>query len=99
MTKISYREPAEFIWDRGNQDKNWLKHEVTNREAEEAFFDKEKKVAKDIFHSKNEERYIILGKTRKKRLLYIVFTIREKKIRIISARDINKKGVKLYTAQ
>lgn len=78
VTKISYKEPAEFIWDKGNQDKNWLKHEVTNREAKEVFFDKKKKIYKDVFHSRNEDRFIILGKTRKIRLLYIVFTIRER---------------------
>ena len=96
VVKISYKEPAEFIWDRGNQDKNWLKHEVTNREAEEIFFDDNKRIYKDVFHSRNEKRFIILGKTKNERLLYIVFTIREKKIRIISARDINKKEVLFY---
>jgi len=51
---------------------------------------------KDKLHSKKEQRFIILGKTKNKRLLYTVFTIRNNEIRIISARDINKKERKLY---
>ncbi|OGK15173.1 hypothetical protein A3H80_02905 [Candidatus Roizmanbacteria bacterium RIFCSPLOWO2_02_FULL_37_19] len=89
-------KPIEFIWDKGNIDKNLLKHTVTNEETEECFLDKEKVIYEDVFHSRSEERYILLGKTKWKRLLYIIFTMRNKKIRIISARDINKKEVYLY---
>ncbi len=39
---------------------------------------------------------ILIGKTKKERLLYIVFTKRGKKLIIISARDINKKEKYLY---
>lgn len=91
-----YKESIEFIWDRGNTDKNWRKQKVNNRECEEIFYDKGKKISKDALHSRKENRFILLGKTKKNRLLYIVFTIRNKKIRIISARDINKKEVPLY---
>ena len=86
----------EFEWDKGNIDKNLKKHEVENGEAEEAFFDKKRFIFKDKLHSLGEERFRIIGKTKKKRLLFIVFTKRGKKIRIISARDINKKEVCLY---
>ena len=78
---------TEFEWDKGNSGKN-LKHKVENNEAEEAFFDKNVKTFPDPTHSKFEDRFILLGKTKKKRLLYIVFTRRKKRIRIISARDI-----------
>ena len=86
----------EFIWDKGNLDKNWHKHEVKTKECEEIFFDENKKIAKDKLHSNGEKRFIILGKTKKHRLLYLVFTMRGKKIRVISARDTNKKERKLY---
>lgn len=89
-------KPICFIWDKGNKDKNWIKHKVTDTESEEVFFDKNKKIFKDKLHSAGEERFIILGKTKKKRLLFIVFAIRNKKIRIISARDINRKERRLY---
>lgn len=85
----------EFDWDKGNIDKN-KKHKVEDKESEEVFFDEDKIIYKDIFHSKSEERFIIIGKTEKKRLLYVVFTKRRKKIRIISARDTDKKEAKLY---
>lgn len=93
---ITLKEPVEFIWDKGNADKNWLKHKVNSKESEEVFFDRNKKAAEDRFHSGKEERYIVLGKTKRKRLLFIVFTLRGKKIRIISARDMNKKERSLY---
>lgn len=91
-----YSEPIVFIWDKGNKDKNWIKHQVADKECEEIFFDKNKKIYKDKLHSAKEERFILLGKTKNNRLLYVVLTIRNKKIRIISARDINKKERKLY---
>ena len=93
---VVIRKPIEFIWDKGNKDKNWLKHRITNQESEEIFFDEEKKTFKDKLHSKGEERFRIVGKTRNDRLLFIAFTIRRNKVRIISARDINKKEVSLY---
>lgn len=85
----------EFEWDKGNIEKN-KKHEVDDREAEEVFFDEGKVVLNDTIHSGAEERFIILGLTKGRRLLYIAFTKRKKKIRIISARDINKKEKHLY---
>jgi len=85
----------EFEWDKGNVNKN-KKHKVKDKETEEVFFDKNKVIYKDKLHSKHEDRFIIIGKTKEDRLLYAVFTKRGKKNRIISARDINKKEVKLY---
>lgn len=96
MRKI--RKVFEFEWDKGNIEKN-KKHKVENQECEQAFFDENKVVYKDVLHSIVEERYVLIGKTEKRRCLYIVFTYRGdkiRKIRIISARDINKKEVKLY---
>lgn len=91
--KFSFKE---FLWDNGNKDKNWIKHRVSNKEAEEVFFDDKKVIYKDVFHSQKEKRFIILGKTQKERLLYLAFTKRNSKIRIISARDINIKERKYY---
>jgi len=91
-----HTKPIEFVWDKGNKDKNWLKHKVTNEECEEVFFDEDKKISKDKLHSGKEERFILLGKTKRGRILYTVFTTRNKEIRIISARDINRKEKKLY---
>lgn len=96
VKNVSYKETIGFIWDKGNKDKNWIKHQVADRECEEVLFDENKKIYKDKLHSAKEERFILLGKTKKDRLLYTVFTVGNKKIRIISARDINRKERKLY---
>lgn len=92
---IVLKKPILFEWDKSNQDKNYSKHQVVATEAEEVFFDKNRKLAKDLLHSKNEERYLLIGETKKHRKLYIVFTIRKNKVRVISARDLNKKEYKL----
>lgn len=92
---IIWNEPIEFQWDKGNSHKN-EKHKVANTEIEEVFNDRDKAMSPDHKHSKSEQRYILLGKTKDKRLLYIVFTVRKGMVRVISARDINKKEVYLY---
>jgi|SRR6266700_2774295 len=97
MKSIQIEEHILFEWDKGNELKNWLKHKVTNSEAEEAFYDKKRLVTEDTKHSSKEElRFILFGKTKKVRLLFIIFTIRDENIRIISARDTNRKEVQFY---
>jgi len=88
--------PLSFDWNKGNIDKNWQKHKVHFKEAEEVFLNKPLSLLRDIKHSQSEERYIALGITNQKRKLHIVFTIRNNKIRIISARNQSKKERKLY---
>lgn len=90
-----FKNSIELQWDEGNIKKN-NKHNVDDREAEEVFFDEHRVIFKDIIHSGNEQRFKILGKTKRLRLLFVVFTKRGRKIRIISARDINRKEVYLY---
>lgn len=89
-----FRE-AEFEWDKGNIDKN-KKHDVENNEAEEVFFDKDSLTLPDEKHSFREKRFMNLGKSKINRLLSVIFTVRKSKIRIISARDMNKKERRLY---
>jgi hypothetical protein len=89
-------KPVAFLWDRGNSKKNEHKHRVSDQESEEPFFDKKRKIFTDRLHSGKEERFRIVGKTKNHRLLFVAFTIRKGYVRIISARDINKKEVCLY---
>ena len=89
-------KPLKFVWDPGNSSKNERKHRVSDQEAEEPFFDTKRKIFTDRVHSGKEERFRIVGKTKNQRVLFIVFTMRKGCIRIISARDINKKEVYLY---
>ncbi len=85
-----------FQWDEGNAEKNWLKHRVSPFECEQVFFHLPLIPFTDIKHSGKEDRYYALGKTDMGRLLFIVFTIRRKNIRVISARDMNKKERQVY---
>ncbi len=88
-----------FEWDEGNAEKNWILHRVTRNECEQVFFNKPLIIADDIKHSQSEKRWYILGQTDSKRFLFIVFTIREKLIRVISARDMNQKERMMYYEQ
>ena len=91
-------ECTGFEWDEGNKDKNWIKHKVSNSECEEIFFNQPLIVNFDEKHSKEEARFYALGHTDLHRKLFIVFTIRDKRIRVISARDMSKKERKIYEA-
>lgn len=51
---------------------------------------------RDVKHSSLEGRFYLLGRTNHNRYLFVVFTIRENLIRIISARDMNRKERKIY---
>lgn len=84
-------QPIAFEWDKGNLNKNLLKHNVTNQEAEEVFSNEPFIVAEDKKHSGKEKRFQGLGKTNKQRKIFLSFTIRENRVRIISIRDMNKK--------
>ncbi len=83
-----------FEWDKGNVDKSYQKHGITPNEAEEVFLDEKAVIVKDLKHSQKEERYIMVGRTITEKILFIIFTVRNKKIRIISARKANQKEKK-----
>jgi uncharacterized DUF497 family protein len=74
-----------FTWDKANSEKNWLKHSVTPSECEQIFF-----------NTPLIDRYYALGKTEKNRWLFIVFTVRKNHVRVISARNMNKKERQVY---
>lgn len=96
MDTVSLPEFEGFDWDKGNFEKNWLTHQVTPQEAEQVFFNSPLLVAADMAHSQSEKRYLVLGKTDKNRLLFVAFTIRKRLVRVISARDMNRKEKKAY---
>ena len=89
-----FSQAKEFEWDEGNINKNWEKHKVTHLECEEVFFNEPLMVDIDKVDSSTEKRYFVLGETDTGRLLFVIFTIRDDKIRVISARDMNKKDRK-----
>ena len=85
-----------FDWDKGNVEKNWVSHHVTPQEAEQVFFNRPVIVADDPEHSQRERRYFVLGQTDKDRALFIAFTVREERIRVISARDMSRRERRMY---
>ncbi len=91
-----FKKLQGFLWDTGNIEKNWLKHRVTNREAEEVFFDKNYILLNDRLHSGKEFRYNIIGLTGSGKLLSVAFTIRHQSVRAISARPAGKRERKIY---
>jgi uncharacterized protein len=87
-----------FDWDDGNSVKSTSKHFVAQIEAEQVFVDEHLVLADDVTHSTNEARYHALGRTIEGRLLHVTVTLRDNatKIRVISARDANRKEKALY---
>lgn len=88
-----------FEWDDGNSNKNWILHQVSRSECEQVFFNEPLVVGDDKKHSQHERRWYLLGKTDSGRLMFIVFTIRNTLIRVISARDMHKKERRIYNEQ
>ena len=80
-----------FQWDSGNALKSLYKHGVTQGETEQVFFNEPLLLLADEGHSQQEDRFRVLGYTDEDRYLYIVFTIRNDLIRVISSREMNRK--------
>lgn len=93
---LDLQKPYEFDWDQGNVVKNLLKHQIECRQTEEAFTDKNSFISEDLKHSSIEYRFLLIGKDNEENVLYIVFTQRRNKVRIISARVANKKESRFY---
>ena len=85
-----------FEWDKGNKYKNWIKHKVRWYECEQVYKNMPLLFYKDEKHSRQEDRYKCYGQTNLRRCLYVSFTYRDGNIRVISARDQNKKERKFY---
>lgn len=88
-------EPLVFQWDSGNQEKNIQKHGIQNTQTEEAFFNPNI-VIPDEGHGREEARYGLLGKTNGDKTVFVIFTIRNNAVRVISSRMANKKERKTY---
>ncbi|MBM3774100.1 MAG: BrnT family toxin [Acidobacteria bacterium] len=85
-----------FEWDEENAHKNWERRQVSPQEAEDVFFNQPLVVRYDVRHSKREKRYYALGQTTGGRRLFVAFTVRETRVRVISVRDMNHKERDAY---
>ena len=84
-----------FDWDDGNIGKNWDKHGVTDSECEDVFLNRPLVLGTDTA-SAREVRYYALGQTDRGRWLFVAFTVRDRLIRPISARDMNARERRFY---
>lgn len=85
-----------FDWDEGNRSKNWVSDRVMGSECETVFFNQPLVIMDDVKHSAAETRYYAFGKTDLGRTLLIVFCVRKNRIRVISAKDMDKKEKRFY---
>lgn len=87
-----------FDWDSGNIRKSADKHDVSQFEAEQLFFNAPLLLSPDVKHSQDEARIHALGKTDAGRHLHVTFTLRRggTLIRVISARDMHRKERAVY---
>jgi len=84
-----------FEWDSEKNKLNQKLHGIAFEDAKFVFNDPAKVVLPDLYHSKNEERWLAIGLVH--RILFVVFTERsENVIRIISARPGTKAERRLY---
>lgn len=95
---IEWERIVGFDWDAGNARKNVDKHDVSQAEAEQVFFNEPLLTVADSRHSVEEQRIHALGRTDDGRLLHIAFTLRDDdtRIRVISARDMSRKERSYY---
>lgn len=95
---IELAQITGFEWDDGNPRKSTEKHSVIQSEGEQIFFNQPLLLLDDIAHSQKEARYHALGRTDDNRILHVTFTLRAKGtlIRVISARDMNRKERVIY---
>ena len=76
--------------------KNIKKYNVTFEEAGTVFSDPFSLTIDDPLHSDDENRFVLIGKSYKKRILIVIHTERGNNIRIISARKATKKEREYY---
>lgn len=91
----------EFTWDPVKNLLNQRKHGVSFEEAQTVFLDESAILYKDIEHSDDEERFILLGLSRGAKILVVVHCYRQDDtvIRIISARKATLSETDVYLEQ
>ena len=88
----------EFEWDKKKANENFKKHGVSFEEAALVFFDENAVELFDELNSDAEIRYQLVGISNTS-LIFVAYTARNEKIRIISARKANAKQIRFYNEQ
>ena len=87
---------VRFEWDPQKAARNLAKHGVSFEEAATAFGDPLGRIASDPRHSGDEERFVLLGLSRGRRLVAVMFAEREEAVRLISARQATRRERRDY---
>ena len=86
MSNVEYQlNEIIFEWDSDKAKLNKIKHGISFKLATHVFFDEDRLTRCDKEHSQNEERIQVIGKVED--VLFVVYTERGEKIRLISARE------------
>ena len=85
----------EFEWDIDKNEANQKKHQISFEEAAEIFRYPTYEIV-DTRVGYGETRYIAIGSNSRMTILTVVYTQREGRIRLISARQANKQEHRLY---
>ncbi|GAP98116.1 BrnT family toxin [Leptolyngbya sp. NIES-2104] len=86
----------QFEWDEVKAVRNLSKHGVSFEEAKTVFDDPLYVDFYDSDHSEEEDRYLIIGQSKRGRLLIASYTEREGSIRLISARAATRSEREAY---
>ena len=83
----------DLKWDAVKNKVNQQKHGVSFEEAVTVFYDPLARLGHDPDHSTEEDRFILIGYSRKNQLLFVVHVYKESAntVRIISARKATKR--------
>lgn len=85
-----------FEWDENKEKSNFRKHGIGFAEGESVFYDTFSLTIPDPDHSIEENRFIDIGTSSKNRVLVVVYTEREDRIRLISVRKATNDERKMY---
>ena len=88
--------PLQFEWDPAKAASNLQKHGVSFEEAASVFSDPLASTVIDPDHSLIEERLVIFGTSDRGRVLAVMHTEREPRVRIISAREATRRERDAY---
>ena len=95
MSNVEYQSgDLIFEWDSEKARINKRKHQVSFKTAANVFFDDNRIELRDEEHSDDEDRWQVIGKVDD--ILFVVYTDREDRTRIISARKANRNERRIY---
>ena len=95
MSNVEYKLGEKiFEWDSEKAKRNKIKHGIGFKLATRVFEDEERIELRDEEHSDDEDRWQVIGKVDD--ILFVVYTDREDRTRIISARKANRNERRIY---